>query len=68
MDGEVVTLCTYEIYVSVVISTLMAKQGSGLQLFQEDGSWELKTYRQVLSSMFYDIQSYEKDPRNGGSI
>ncbi|KAL0885638.1 hypothetical protein Bca101_009621 [Brassica carinata] len=30
-----------------IISTLMVKQGSGLQLFQEDGSWELKTYRQV---------------------
>ena len=45
-----------EIYVSVVIITQMVKQGSGLQLFQEDGSWELKNYWQVLSCMFYDIQ------------
>lgn len=52
MDGEGETLCTYEIYFSVVISTQTVKQGSGLQLFQEDGSWEPRTYRQVLSSMF----------------
>ncbi|WZZ54703.1 hypothetical protein YC2023_054810 [Brassica napus] len=25
----------------------MVKQGSGLQLFQEDGSWELKNYWQI---------------------
>ncbi|KAF3582139.1 hypothetical protein DY000_02034741 [Brassica cretica] len=35
------------VLVHKVIITQMVKQGSGLQLFQEDGSWELKNYWQI---------------------
>ncbi|CAH2061581.1 unnamed protein product, partial [Thlaspi arvense] len=37
---------------SQIISTQMVKQDSGLQLFRDDGSWELKAYRQELTNGF----------------
>ncbi|CAF2049920.1 unnamed protein product [Brassica napus] len=41
-----------QFYFQFLTYTQMVKRGSGLQLFQEDGSWELKTYRQELTNGF----------------